>query len=93
MRSVRIVPALDELKHRELRLGMGAEGHAINKLALMRREEALPHRVFVAIALPVHGGSDTGLLATLSEGDRGELDALIGTFQAPHRPLRTLTAP
>ena len=57
---------------------MGAEGRTIDELAFKGREEALTHRVIVAITHRTHGGSDTGLLAASPEGDRGVLGALIG---------------
>ncbi len=76
MASVRVVPALDELEDRELRLGMGAEGAAIDEFAFKRRKEALAHRIIVAITHRAHGGSDTGLLTALSEGDRAVLRTL-----------------
>ena len=75
---MRVVPSLDELEDREFRLRMRGEGRAINELAFKGREEALTHRVNVAITHRTHGGSDNDLLAASPEGDRGALGALIG---------------
>ena len=48
MSAVQVVPALDPLEHRDMRLALRLETRAIEQLALERREEALRHRVVEA---------------------------------------------
>ncbi len=72
-----VVPALDELEDGELRLGMRTEGRAIDEFTFECREEALAHRVVVAIADRPHRRTDTGLLAASPERDRGVLRAAV----------------
>jgi hypothetical protein len=64
MPAPRIVPALYELEHAHLRLGLCAEATLGEQFALESREEALAHRVIVAIADTAHGRPDSGFPAT-----------------------------
>ena len=73
MASVRIVPALDELKDSELCLGMRAKGGPIDQLTFECREEALTHRIVEAIADRVNAG----LLAASLDRDRCVLSTLV----------------
>ena len=50
MSPSRIVEALDEVEDRDPRLALAAEADVIEELALERGEEALGHRVVVAVA-------------------------------------------
>ena len=47
---MRVVPAVDELEDRQLRLGMRAKGVALDQLAFYGGEEVLAHRVVEAVA-------------------------------------------
>src|SRR5262245_60296623 len=78
MTPMRVVPAFDELEHRDLRLGLVLEAPPLEQLAFQRREEALGDRVVVGIADRSHRGAYTHLPAAQPEGDRGVLRALIG---------------
>ena len=49
MAPVPVVPAFDELEDRHPRLGVRAEPAPLDELALERGEEALAHRVVVAV--------------------------------------------
>ncbi len=83
---MRVVPAFDELEHRDARLDLRAEAVAIKKLALERGEEALAHRVVVCVADRSHRWPHAGLPAAFAEGDRGVLTALIGVMDHLARP-------
>ena len=76
--AMRIVPPLQELEDSHSCLGLRPEPLAIEQLAFQGREEALAHRVVVAVAGRFHRGADTGFLAPFSEGDRGVLASLVG---------------
>ena len=76
-----VVPAFDELEHRDARLELRAEAVAIEKLALERGEEALAHRVVVRVADRPHRGPHVGFPAALAEGDRGVLTGFKGSSQ------------
>src|SRR5690606_26988440 len=58
MSARRVVPAFDEIEDGGLSLGRCAERHPIEQLALERREEALAHRVVVAVAHRAHRRTD-----------------------------------
>lgn len=67
---MRVVPAFDEVEERELSLGMSAERAALDELGLKRREEALAHRVVVAVADGAERRPYARLLAASAEGIR-----------------------
>jgi len=73
----RVVPPLDEIEDGHPSLGHGPEPATIEQLALERREEALAHRVVVAVPDRSHGGSDPCLPAALAEFDRRVLASLV----------------
>lgn len=63
MPAVRVVPALDEVEDGHPRLCLRAEAAPVDQLALQRGEEALAHRVVVAVA------QATGGLGTVANPD------------------------
>ncbi len=71
-----VVPPLDEVEDRHAGLDLGAKRLRVEQLALERGEEALAHRVVVAIGQRAHRRAHAGLLAAQTEGDRGVLAAL-----------------
>ena len=75
---MRVVPALDPLKHRHLCFRLGLEAAATEQLSLQGREEALGHRVVVGIPHRAHRGHHSGLLATFSERVTCVLAAAVG---------------
>ena len=75
---MRVVPALQKLKHGCLCLGFGAKGEALEQLALERRKEALAHRVVITVTHGTHRRFHPGRFTTRSEGHRGVLRSLIG---------------
>jgi len=77
---MRVVPALDELKHRGLRLCFGAKPETLKQLALQRREEALAHRVVIAIPDRAHRRPHPSGFAARSKSHRGVLRPLIGVM-------------
>ena len=56
-----VVPALDPLEHARPRLGPRAVTYPVHQLALQAAEEALGHRVVVAVARPAHAARDAML--------------------------------
>src|SRR4029078_1286301 len=77
---MRVVPDLDELKHRGLRLCFGAKPETLKQLALQRREEALAHRVVIAIPARAHRRPHPSGFAARSKSHRGVLRTLIGVM-------------
>lgn len=77
---MRVIPALDELEHRQPRLDLGLEAAAREQFALQGREEAFAHRVVEAIADRAHRRAHPGFAAACAELDRGVLGALIGVM-------------
>ena len=73
MTAMGVIPSLDEVEDGRARLDVGAEAVAVEELALEGVEEALAHRIVIAVADRSHGGPHAGLAATGSEGDRGIL--------------------
>ncbi len=86
MPPARVVPALDELEEREPGRGVRGEAGAGQELAFQGREEALAHRIVVAVADRAHRGSYAGLAAALAEGYRGVLRALVAMMDDVLRP-------
>ena len=78
MAPVRVVPALDEVEDRDARLIVVTETSSIEQLAFQRGEEALAHRVVIAITARAHRRSDSGMATPYPELDRGVLAAVIG---------------
>ena len=77
MAPSRIVPALDELEDGHPCFGMRPEPPALEQLAFEGREEALAHRIVVAIPDRSGGGAHAGVPASLAEGERGVLRSLV----------------
>ena len=73
MSSMGIVKALNVFEQGTFRLGDGSKTVSIKQFALQAGEEALAQGVVVAVAARTHGGSDTGLSASLAEGYGGAL--------------------
>ncbi len=83
---MRVIAALNELEDSRLRLGLGLEAAAVQKLAFERREEAFAHGVIEAVADRAHGGSHAGLLAARSESNGCVLRTLVGMMDHVLRP-------
>ena len=77
MPTMRIVPALDELKHCPASLGRRAECAAVQQLALERGEETLAQGVVIAITDRTHGWAHTGVATAFPEGKRRVLTPLV----------------
>ena len=90
MATMGIVPSFDELKHGLTSLLAGAEGVAIQELALQSGEEALAEGIVVATPAPrlrlgagagvsdrAHRGSYTSFTAPFTEGQGGVVAALV----------------
>src|SRR5689334_1311597 len=77
MTAARVIPAFDEIEHRHARLDLGLEAATLEQLAFERGEKALAHRMVEIAAHRTHRGPHPGPLATLAEGERGILAALI----------------
>src|SRR5438034_7958112 len=100
MAAAWVVPAFDEVKHGEARVGLGAEAVAIEQLALERREEALTHGVIIGVAHTAHRGPDTGRVTAPPEGQRRVLRKFNWSSQhwlcepivEPHRAPRPVFA-
>jgi hypothetical protein len=73
-----VVPAFDELEHRDARFGLGLERHAVGQLAFQGREEALAQGVVIRVTDRAHRRPNSGLPAASAEGNRGVLAALVG---------------
>src|ERR1700704_1638931 len=67
MTASRVVEALDELEHRDPRLGLSLEPTPVEKLAFQRGEEALAHRIVVGVANRAHRRAHPGLAAAVAE--------------------------
>lgn len=72
-----VVEAFDEIEDREFGVGGGKESGAVEELALERGEEALAHRVVVAIADRTHRGANTVFATRPAELDRRVLATLV----------------
>src|SRR4029450_183760 len=77
MSARRVVPAFDELEDRGLSLGRAPQPDAVQQLALERREEALAHRVVVAVADRAHRRPHVRLATAAAELDRRVLTAVV----------------
>ena len=66
-----VVEALDEVEHGEFGFGAVDEARPIEQLAFERGEEALAHRVVVAVADRSHRRSDARVTTPASKGQRG----------------------
>src|SRR3989304_8000666 len=75
--SMRVVPTLDELKHRGAGFVERTEGSAIEEFTFQSGKEALTQGVVVAISERSHRGANAGLAAPLPEGKRGVLAPLV----------------
>jgi len=84
--SARVVPAFDPVKDRRPGFGLGVEPSAVEQLTFEGGEEALGHRIVVAVAHRPHRGADADLLAAAPEADRGILAALVGVMDHRGRP-------
>src|ERR1700686_2354688 len=73
MTAARVVEALDELEHRDPRLGLRLEPTPVEKLAFKRGEEALAHRIVVSVSNRTHRGTHAGLEAAVAELNGGVL--------------------
>ena len=83
MPTMRIVPALDELKHRAASFDRRVECAAVEQLTFQRGEETLAQRVVVAITDGTHGRAHAGVATALPEGERGVLTPLIRVVDDP----------
>ena len=72
-----VVPAFDEIEDRPPGLVVRTQRRPVEELALERGEEALGHRVVVAVTDGPHRGSDAAVTAALAESNRGVLRALV----------------
>ena len=65
-----IVPSLDELEDGDARLGLRPQAVALEERAFKGGEEALAHRIIIALADRCHGGPHAGeSLRTHQPGD------------------------
>jgi hypothetical protein len=80
MTAARIVPAFDEVKHREPSIDLRPEPLAIQQLTLEGREEALAQGVVVRVADAAHGRPDPRLPAPTTKAERGVLAAAVGVM-------------
>src|SRR5258706_13245380 len=79
--AMRVIPALEPLKHRHPGFDLASEAPAIEQLTFQRSEEALGHRVVVSIPDRSHGRHEPGFLAALAEGVAGVLAAAVGAVE------------
>src|SRR4030095_6036338 len=77
MATHRVIPALDEVEHRHAGLRRRPKRHAIEQLALERREETLAQGIVIAIADRSHRGPDARLATPAAKLDRRVLAALV----------------
>src|SRR5215468_6061800 len=77
MSPMRVVPALQPIKDRHLRLCLAREAATAEYFTLKSREETLGHRVVVRITHRAHRRHDACFLAPLAEGVAGVLTAVI----------------
>ena len=75
-----VVPSLDEVEDGHPCVGLRGESLLFEQLAFQRSEETLTHRVVVTITDRAHRRTHPSLLATLAEGDRRVLTALVGVM-------------
>ena len=66
---MRVVPAFDVLEYFRTGVGVRTKGTAVDEFTLQGGEEALAHRVVVAVADRAHGWPDSHFLASFSESD------------------------
>src|SRR6201986_1922070 len=89
MTASRVVEALEELEHRDPRLGLSLEPTSVEKLAFQRGEEALAHRIVVGVANRAHRRAHPGLAAAVAELNGRVLRALVGVvdhaLRSPYR--------
>ena len=60
---MRVVPGFDEVEDGHASLDLGAKRLLVEQLALKRCEEALAHRVVIAVGHRAHRGTHARLLA------------------------------
>ena len=77
MPTMRIVPALDELKHGATRFGRRVERAAVDQLTLKRGKETLTECIVVAVTDGTHGWAHAGVATVLSECERCVLASLV----------------
>ena len=85
---MRIVPSLDKVEDGDAGLGLRGKAMAVEQLTLDSGEEALTHRVIVAVPDSSHRRPDPGLLAALAKGQGSVLASMIGMVN--HGPRSTL---
>ena len=76
--TLAVVPDLEVLEHRVGEFESGVPLLPVQKLDLHSRPERLDHGVVVAVADTAHRSEQPGVLSSLGEGPRTELDAVIG---------------
>ena len=75
-----VIPPFDVLEDGPARFGLGREPVAVEEFAFERGEEALGHRVVMAVADRAHRGDDAALAAALRERVRRVLAALVAVM-------------
>jgi hypothetical protein len=68
---MRILPPFPEVEDRHPRLGLCPDFLTIEQLALQSSEESFAQGVVVTVADQPHRGTNSGLLASIPEGDQG----------------------
>src|SRR5262249_5659824 len=87
MPALPVIEDLEVLEERGAGFDPGAERLADEEFALHRREEALGHRIVVAVADAAPGAADADRLTALPEEQRGALAAMVGMVNhASSRP-------
>ncbi len=85
MAAMRIVPRLDEVENGGFGFALRRESVPNEQLAFERGVEAFIHRIVVAVTTRTHRWLNACRLATLREGDRRVLRALIGVVNDSER--------
>jgi len=83
MPPMRVVPALDELKHGQAGFSMIPEPAPIQELAFERGKEALGHGVVIAVAHRTHLRDDPDLPAALTKRQRRVRRAMVRVIDHP----------
>ena len=78
-----VVPAFDESEHGHARFGLGLERTPVDELTFKRGEQALRHRIVVAIAGGPGRSHDSPVPTSLAESERSVLCPLLGVMDDP----------
>src|SRR5581483_5826738 len=78
-----VIPPLDPGEDRYPGLLSGPKATPVEHFTFQAREETLGHRIVETVSDAAHRGSHSQLRATLPEGNRGVLAAMIGVVDHP----------